>query len=66
MRVRVLRRRCECCIKTTLRGVAQLGRAPGLGPGGRMFKSCRPDHIAFSPREGSQIDRVLGARSSAG
>ena len=31
---------------TTLqcRDVAQLGRAPGLGPGGRMFKSCRPDH----------------------
>ena len=26
------------------RDVAQLGRAPGLGPGGRMFKSCRPDH----------------------
>ncbi len=25
------------------RDVAQLGRAPGLGPGGRMFKSCRPD-----------------------
>ncbi|MDF2669961.1 MAG: hypothetical protein K0R67_2267, partial [Paenibacillus sp.] len=27
------------------RDVAQLGRAPGLGPGGRMFKSCRPDHL---------------------
>ena len=27
------------------RDVAQLGRAPGLGPGGRMFKSCHPDHI---------------------
>ena len=26
-----------------LRGVAQLGRAPGLGPGGRRFKSGRPD-----------------------
>jgi hypothetical protein len=25
------------------RGVAQFGRAPGLGPGGRKFKSCRPD-----------------------
>ena len=25
------------------RGVAQFGRAPGLGPGGRRFKSCRPD-----------------------
>jgi hypothetical protein len=26
------------------REVAQLGRAPGLGPGGRRFKSCLPDH----------------------
>jgi hypothetical protein len=25
------------------RDVAQLGRALGLGPRGRMFKSCRPD-----------------------
>ena len=27
----------------SLRGVAQLARAPGLGPGGRRFKSCLPD-----------------------
>ncbi len=27
------------------REVAQLGRAPGLGPGGRRFKSCLPDHL---------------------
>ncbi len=26
------------------RDVAQLGRAPALGAGGRMFKSCRPDN----------------------
>lgn len=26
------------------RGVAQLGRAPALGAGGRRFKSCHPDH----------------------
>ncbi len=25
------------------RGVAQLGRAPGLGPGSRRFESCHPD-----------------------
>ena len=25
------------------RGVAQLGSASGLGPGGRRFESCRPD-----------------------
>ena len=28
------------------RGVAQLGRAPALGAGGRRFKSCRPDITA--------------------
>src|SRR5690348_12157203 len=27
------------------RGVAQPGRAPGSGPGGRRFKSSLPDHI---------------------
>ena len=26
-----------------VREVAQLGRAPGLGPGGRRFESCLPD-----------------------
>jgi hypothetical protein len=26
------------------RGVAQPGRAPGSGPGGRRFKSSLPDH----------------------
>src|SRR5580700_4105580 len=33
------------------RGVAQPGRAPGSGPGGRRFKSSLPDHflIADSP-----------------
>ena len=25
--------------------VAQPGRAPGLGPGGRMFESCHTDHF---------------------
>ena len=28
----------------SLRGVAQFGSAPGLGPGGREFESLRPDH----------------------
>ena len=28
-----------------IREVAQLGSAPGLGPGGRRFKSCLPDHV---------------------
>ncbi len=31
------------------RGVAQPGRAPGSGPGGRRFKSSLPDHL-FSSR----------------
>ena len=26
-----------------MQDVAQSGRAPGLGPGSRRFKSCRPD-----------------------
>ena len=29
------------------RGVAQLGRALGLGPRGRRFESCLPDHSFF-------------------
>ena len=28
-----------------IRGVAQPGSASGLGPEGRRFKSCRPDHL---------------------
>ena len=30
--------------RTTYRDVAQLGSAPGLGPGGRRFESCHPDY----------------------
>ena len=30
------------------RGVAQSGSAPGLGPGGRRFESCRPDITKMS------------------
>ena len=29
------------------REVAQFGRAPGLGPGGRRFESCLPDFFNF-------------------
>lgn len=32
------------------RGVAQPGRAPALGAGGRRFESGRPDHFALRPR----------------
>src|SRR3954452_15718262 len=31
------------------RGVAQPGRAPGSGPGGRRFKSSLPDQSLISP-----------------
>ena len=30
------------------RGVAQLARVPGLGPGGRRFESCLPDQKKLS------------------
>ena len=33
------------CNSTHIRGVAQPGSASGLGPEGRRFKSCRPDHL---------------------
>ena len=38
---------CKCTgslkVSRGLRGLAQLGRASGLGPEGRRFKSCIPD-----------------------
>ncbi|MEY4954149.1 MAG: hypothetical protein RI981_234, partial [Bacteroidota bacterium] len=33
------------------RGVAQAGSAPGLGPGGRRFESCLPDHFQKPQRD---------------
>src|SRR5437762_4247325 len=38
-------RACKPGTRTICRGVAQPGRAPGSGPGGRRFKSSLPDHI---------------------
>ena len=38
------------------RGVAQSGSAPGLGPGGRRFESCRPDiEERFSNKNGKPL-----------
>jgi hypothetical protein len=39
------RLRCSCSVLPVVisRGVAQPGRAPGSGPGGRRFKSSLPD-----------------------
>ena len=34
---------CTFAAEFAKRGVAQSGSAPGLGPGGRRFESCRPD-----------------------
>ena len=34
---------CTFALAIEKRGVAQSGSAPGLGPGGRRFESCRPD-----------------------
>jgi hypothetical protein len=47
-----------------IRGVAQLGRAPGSGPGGRRFESSRPDHLFFAavripvPNPSQEVDLV--------
>src|ERR1051326_1756860 len=43
------------------RGVAQPGRAPGSGPGGRRFKSSLPDHLfssSYAPSKSSKIPAV--------
>ena len=40
------------------RGVAQFGSAPGLGPGGRKFESCRPDRRFLSEAPVAQLDRA--------
>jgi hypothetical protein len=43
------------------RGVAQPGRAPGSGPGGRRFKSSLPDHLfssRYTPSEFRKIPAV--------
>ena len=39
-----------CAITITSRGVAQPGSASGLGPEGRRFKSCRPDHFMIKAK----------------
>ena len=49
----LLRQRCTFALakqKTPQREVEQSGSAPGLGPGGRRFESCRPDTNAKQPK----------------
>ena len=43
-----------CLIKSRVRGVAQSGSASGLGPEGRRFKSCRPDHKNYEESKNIQ------------
>ena len=38
---------CTFALAFWKRGVAQSGSAPGLGPGGRRFESCRPDFFSI-------------------
>src|SRR5271165_6888291 len=47
------------------RGVAQPGRAPGSGPGGRRFKSSLPDQFLQAVRAIS-APAVLGAMGATG
>ena len=45
------------------REVAQLGSASGLGPEGRRFESCLPDHITIHNNYGgvAQLARAYGS-----
>src|SRR6202046_1248130 len=47
-----------------IRGVAQPGRAPGSGPGGRRFESSRPDHLKSFILEGLERSWLLAVRSA--
>lgn len=47
---------CDSVLLRCCRGVAQPGRALGLGPRGREFKSLRPDQIII---QGEQIVHSL-------
>ena len=53
--------------KLVYRGVAQFGSATGLGPVGRGFKSCHPDHLTnWRARRYSLKRSDSGAISSVG
>src|SRR5262247_3838599 len=47
-----------CIMAILSRGVAQLGRALGLGPRGRRFESSRPDYLNHQLR-GGQCGRLF-------
>src|SRR5204863_6586299 len=53
-KIREVRTRAPCWQATSddsVRAVAQLGRAPGSGPGGRGFKSHQPDNLCCEAAE---------------
>ena len=54
-------------IKSGNRGVAQPGSASGLGPEGRRFKSCRPDHycIGLSRHTLSELKLKFSSKDDA-
>ena len=47
------------------RGVAQPGRAPGSGPGGRRFKSSLPDHLFSIRYAPSKVLKILAVGKNA-
>src|SRR5215471_18146561 len=53
------------CADRPRRGVAQPGRAPGSGPGGRRFKSSLPDH-SFQAVAAFSAEQFLGAIRATG
>src|SRR5271170_7462893 len=48
------------------RGVAQPGRAPGSGPGGRRFESSRPDQFSPDATRDLSVPSSLGVACRAG
>jgi hypothetical protein len=47
------------------RGVAQPGRAPGSGPGGRRFKSSLPDHLFSATYADSEVLKIPAVGKNA-
>ena len=52
---RISRRVLKDSANRSSRGVAQPGRAPGSGPGGRRFKSSLPDHLFSATYTDSEV-----------
>ena len=48
-----------------IRAVAQLGRAPGSGPGGRGFKSHQPDLVFENPKHEYRISKQIQSNENS-